>query len=280
MNIKKIKIWIENKLNLCARILGLIIGLFIVFSKSNQQIIGVITFVVAIVGINPIKEYVEIAIDKFRKSKKGNLFSGGYDHSDTQPKEAEVPEPFKNKDRSDNLVYFHRLVAAAMQYYNTNQFDLAAKCAEDALRINSDDINLRNWLSIIYGEKICNKVKAIHHTKKILEIEPKNISAKFNLAVYTNHLEGHKKSLPLYLDVEKTINETRGFEGSEILAKLNLFLGHDYRSNNNIDEAKKRYTKAKEIFQERIKAGEAIDVSNFWLKDANKHLSDLEKKNT
>ena len=66
-------------------------------------------------------------------------------------------------------------------------------------------------------------------------------------------------------------------EDSEIYAKLNLFIGHDYRFINNITEAKKRYEKAVSIFQQRIKAGDRTGVSEFWLKDAQKNLSELEK---
>ena len=168
-------------------------------------------------------------------------------------------------------------MAAALQYYNTDRLDLAISCGEDALRIKPTDTNLRNWLSIIYGEKLNNKEKAIFHCNKILETEPKNISAMFNLAVYTNHSKGSEKSLPIYLKVEELMREQKIPEDSEIYAKLNLFIGHDYRFINNITEAKKRYEKAVSIFQQRIKAGDRTGVSEFWLKDAQKNLSELEK---
>lgn len=187
-----------------------------------------------------------------------------------------IPESIESSDREEE---FHRIVAAALQYYNTARLDLAISCGEDALRIKPTDTNLRNWLSIIYGEKLNNKEKAIFHCNKILEIEPKNISAMFNLAVYTNHSKGSEKSLPIYLKVEELIHEQKIPEDSEIYAKLNLFIGHDYRfiKNKDIDEARRRYEKAISIFQQRIKAGDQAGVSEFWLKDAQKNLSELEK---
>ena len=282
MDIKKTIKWFEDNLNLCARILSVLIGLFIVFSRSNLQIVAVIAFIIAIVGVDPIKEYIEIAIEKFRRSKKGNLFAGGYDASDSPPSSSEVPQTFGNRNRRNKEEEFHRLVAAAMQYYNTNQFDLAAQCAEDALEIKSNDINLRNWLSSIYGERIGNKNQAIAHSKKVLTNDPKNIFAMFNLAIYTNHLKKSDASLPIYLEVEKLIKEQNIPEDSEINAKFNLFIGHDYRwkKDKDISEARARYEKAISLFEQRIKDGDKTGVSEYWLNDAQKNLSKLENENT
>lgn len=206
-------------------------------------------------------------------------FPGGWevkfkDHGIPKSSDSTIPESIERSDKEEE---FHRIVAAALQYYNTDRLDLAISCGEDALRIKPTDTNLRNWLSIIYGEKLNNKEKAIFHCNKILETEPKNISAMFNLAVYTNHSKGSEKSLPIYLKVEELMREQKIPEDSEIYAKLNLFIGHDYRFINNITEAKKRYEKAVSIFQQRIKAGDRTGVSEFWLKDAQKNLSELEK---
>lgn len=187
----------------------------------------------------------------------------------------EIPESIEKSDEEER---FHRIVAAALQYYNTARFDLAIRCGEDALRIKPNDINLRKWLSIIYGEKINNKEKAIFHCNKILSLEAKNISAMFNLAIYTNHSKGSEHSLPIYLKVEKLKIPT----DSELNAKLNLFIGHDYRfkKDKDIPEAKSRYKKAISLFEQRIKNGDKTGVSEFWLKDAQKNLSELENENT
>lgn len=276
---KSIIKWIEKNLDLCSRGLGLLIGLFIVFSGSNQQIIALIAFVVAIVGIDPIREYVSIAIDKFKYSKKGsNPSIGVYDITDTIKSQAELPKSLENRTKINKQEEFHNLVAAAMQYFNTNQFDHAARYIEKALAINLDDINIRNWLSIIYGEKLNNKDKAIFHCNEILTLESRNISAMFNLAIYTNHSKGSDLSLPIYLEVEKLIKELKIPEDSEINAKLNLFIGNDYRfkEKKDISEARARYEKAISLFQQRIKGGDKTGVSEFWLKDAQKNLSELE----
>jgi len=188
----------------------------------------------------------------------------------------EIPESVEKSDEEEN---FHRIVATALQYYNTARFDLAIEYGEDALRIRPNDINLRNWLSIIYGEKINNKEKAIFHCNKILSLDSKNISAMFNLAIYTNHSKGSEHSLPIYLKVEKLIEEQKVPEDSELNAKLNLFIGHDYRrkKEKDIAEAKKRYKKSISLFEQRINKGDKSGVSEFWLKDAQENLSELEK---
>jgi tetratricopeptide (TPR) repeat protein len=206
---------------------------------------------------------------KFRKSE--SIVSKNSD--------AEIPESI---GKSDEEAKFHMIVAAALQYYNAAKFDLAVRWGEEALKIKSNDINLRNWLSIIYGEKLNNKEQAIFHCNKILVSNPKDISAMFNLAVYTNHSKGSDYSLPIYLKVENLIQELKKPQDSEINAKLNLFIGHDYRwkKEKDIPEAKKRYEKAISLFEQRIKNGDETGVSIFWLKDARKNLSELEKENT
>ena len=205
-----------------------------------------------------------------------------YDASDSTPPSSEVPQTFVNRNKRNKEEEFHRLVAAAMQYYNTNQFDIAAECAEDALEIKPDDINLRNWLSIIYGEKIKNKEKAIFHCNKILSLEPKNISVMFNLAIYTNHSKGSDHSLPIYLKVEELMQKLELPTDSELNAKSNLFIGHDYRwkKDKDISEARSRYNKAISLFEQRINQGNETGASEFWLKDAQKNLSELENENT
>ena len=191
----------------------------------------------------------------------------------------EIPELIEKSVTEEE---FHKIVAAALQYYNTARFDLAIKCGEDALKIKPNNTNLRNWLTVIYGEKLNNKERAIFHCNKILTLEPGNISAMFNLAVYTNHSKGSDLSFPIYLEVEKLTKELKIPEDLEINAKLNLFIGHDYRfrKNKDIPEARARYKKAISLFQQRIKVGDKTGVSKFWLKDAQKNLSELENENT
>ena len=104
----------------------------------------------------------------------------------------------------------------------------------------------------------------------------------FNLAIYTNHLKHSEYSLPIYLETEKLVEKLRIPLDSELNAKLNLFIGHDYRwkKEKDIPEARKRYKKAISLFEQRIKNGDKTGVSEFWLNDAQRNLSELEKENT
>lgn len=169
---------------------------------------------------------------------------------------------------------FHRLVAAGIQYENVNRHDLAIGCFEDALKIKPDDINLHIQLSIIYGEKVGNKERAIEHCKDVLKIDKNNISAKFNLAIYTNHLKGSNDSLPIYLEVEPLIR-MQGLTGSEIEGKLNLFIGHDYKNTGDMVETERRYENAVAILKKLVDQGDKS--SAFWLADAKRHLRSLFK---
>lgn len=175
----------------------------------------------------------------------------------------------------DKEKYFHRLVAAGMQHENVNRLDLAIECFEDALKIKPDDIGLHIQLSIIYGEKIGDKdskTKAIEHCSDILKIDKNNISGKFNLAIYTNHLKGSNESLPIYLEVEKMI-KMQGVGGSELEGKLNLFIGHDYKNLGNKKEAEKRYEEAISILKKLADQGDKS--SAFWLTDARRNLRSI-----
>lgn len=172
---------------------------------------------------------------------------------------------------------FHRLVAAGMQYENVNRHDLAIECFEDALKIKPDDIGLHIQLSIIYGEKLGDKdskEKAIGHCKEVLKIDKNNVSAKFNLAIYTNHLKGSKESLPIYIEVEKMI-KMQGLSGSELEGKLNLFIGHDYKNAGDKVETEKRYDNAITILQRLADQGDKS--SAFWLANAKKNLKSIFK---
>lgn len=177
----------------------------------------------------------------------------------------------------DKEKYFHRLVAAGMQHENVNRLDLAIECFEDALKIKPDDIGLHIQLSIIYGERIGDKEgkrKAIEHCSDILKIDKNNISGKFNLAIYTNHLKGSNESLPIYLEVEKMI-KLQGVGGSELGGKLNLFIGHDYKNLGNKKEAEKRYGEAIAILKKLADQGDKS--SAFWLTNARRNLRGIFK---
>lgn len=178
---------------------------------------------------------------------------------------------------SDKEIDFHRLVAAGIQYENVNRHDLSIGCFEDALKLKPDDINLHIQLSIIYGEKIGDrggKEKAIGHCKDILKIDKNNISGKFNLAIYSNHLNGSKESFPIYLEVEKMI-KMQGLSNSELEGKLNIFIGHDYKNAGDNAEAENRYEKAIAILKKLVDQGDKS--SAFWLVDAKKNLRSLFK---
>ena len=162
-----------------------------------------------------------------------------------------------------------------MEYERVNRYDLAIQAYEKALTMKSRDIGLHLRLGVIYGERLGDKEskrKAIKHCKVAVEIEPSSISANFNLAVYTNHVEGAEKSLPIYQKCERLLKE-QGGTNTELDGKLHLFLGHDYRHTGNIQMAKHCYETAIAILGRLAEAGDK--TSQFWLNDAKRHRNEI-----
>ncbi len=190
----------------------------------------------------------------------------------------DLENPIESHRRSNiaksNNKYFHTLVAAGMQYAKTSRYDLVIECLKEALKYKPDEIGLHLALSGIYGEKIkpTNQKKAIAHCRKVIRIDKKNVSGWFNLAVYTNHLNGAQKSLPIYLEAEKLIIN-QGLQDAEIGGKLNIFIGHDLRDTGKRQEAEARYKTAIDILQKLADEGDMSAA--FWLEDAKTNLRNL-----
>jgi tetratricopeptide (TPR) repeat protein len=179
---------------------------------------------------------------------------------------------------TDDEKNFHTLVAAGMQFERTKRYDLAIECFENALKIKPGDVNLHLALSIIYGERLGDpdsKEKALVHCEATIQIDPSNIVAKFNSAIYTNHLRGPKFSLLKYQEVERMMR-AQGLEGTEMEGKLNIFIGSDYRDTGNRVRAESHYDKAIDILKKLSEQGDKS--SAFWLNDAEKNLANLFEK--
>lgn len=276
---ERIKTFFQIKidlLDLAARGLSLWAVVYILTKNYQQQSIAIACLLVVVLGVRKINEYVTITLDKFKKSKKGDypFGRGGFDNTkdDGSPIDPVTPGEAKQEPKND-LNGFERHIKAyfkAEEYARLNQWGKSAESLEEALKICSDNIPLRLQLGIIYGERLKDKERAIYHCNQILELDSNNVSAKFNLAVYTNHLKGAKFSLPIYLEAEKLM-EKFGLGGSEIDGKLNIFLGHDYRDTGNMEEAKKRYKKAIYILDKLANLGDKS--SGFWLNDVKRNLA-------
>lgn len=177
--------------------------------------------------------------------------------------------------RFDKAERFNAALNIAAHFVRLKEWRKVAKYVEEALQAEPDNIGLRLQLSIIYGERIGDKEMAIYHCQEVLKRDHGNISAKFNLAVYTNHFKGAAYSLTIYREAEQFI-EGQGFKGTEISGKLNLFIGHDFRDIGNKPEAERRYRKAIEILGKLANQGD--EASAFWLQNAKNNLKKLLKE--
>lgn len=275
---KRIRIFLQKDIDILdsiVRIIAASIVFYIVYYETEQQILAIACLVVVILGVRKINKYASIAINKFERSTKGKIPGiGEYDISEDRTKEVETPAPL-NKSiqsamlRADN---FSDALGRAAKFIMLKEWPGAAHFIEEALQFNPDDVNLRLQLVVIYGERIGDKAKAIKHCEEVLKREPENVSAKFNLAVYTNHWKGSKYSLPIYLEAEKLI-EKKSLLETEIDGKLNIFIGHDYRNTGDKEEARTRYNKAIAILGKLAAQGD--QTSAFWLNDAKKNLESL-----
>lgn len=275
---KRIMIFLQKDIDILdsiVRIIAASIVFYIVYYETEQQILAIACFVVVILGVRKINKYASITINKFERSTKGKIPGiGEYDISEDRAKEVETPASL-NKSiqsamlRADN---FSDALGRAAKFIMLKEWPGAAHFIEEALQFNPDDVNLRLQLVVIYGERIGDKEKAIKHCEEVLKGEPENVSAKFNLAVYTNHWKGSKYSLPIYLEAEKLI-ENKNLLETEIDGKLNIFIGHDYRNTGDKEKARTRYNKAIAILGKLAAQGDQTSV--FWFNDAKKNLESL-----
>ncbi len=254
------------------RITAILIVFYIVYYKTQQQIIAVTCLIIVILGIRKINKFALLLMDKFERSKRGEIPGiGKYDTTGDETKAAEVPAPL-NKSIDAAILKadsFSDALGKAARFIMIKEWSGAAHFIEEALQFSPDDLNLRLQLVVIYGERIGDKEKAIKHCGEVLKRDSENVSAKFNLAVYTNHWKGFKYSLSIYLEAEKLI-EKKGLLGTEIDGKLNIFIGHDYKNSGDKGEARKRYEKAISILEKLAVQGD--QSSAFWLNDAKKNL--------
>ncbi len=257
------------------RIIAALIVFYVVYYETEQQILAVSCLVVVILGVRKINKYASIAINKFERSTKGKIPGiGEYDITEDRTKEVETPVSLDKSIQSAMLRadHFSNALVRATKFIMLKEWPRAAHFIEEALQFNPEDINLRLQLVVIYGERIGDKAKAITHCAEVLKRDPENVSAKFNLAVYTNHWKGSKYSLPIYLEAEKLI-EKKGLSRTEIDGKLNIFIGHDYRNTGDKERARTRYNNAIAILGKLAAQGEQTSV--FWLNDVRKNLESL-----
>lgn len=261
-------------LDLIVRIIATLIIFYIVYYRTEQQNLAIICLVVVILGFRKINKYALIVINKFERSTRGKIPGMEYDTTEDITKDAEAPAPLSKTIqiamlRADN---FADALGRAAKFIMLKEWAGAAHFIEEALQLNPGDLNLRLQLIGIYGERIGDKEKAVLHCEEVLKRDQENVSAKFNLAVYTNHWKGSKYSLPIYLEAERLI-EGKGLSGTEIDGKLNIFVGHDYRNTGDKEKARTHYNKAITILGKLAAQGD--HVSAFWLNDAKKNLESL-----
>lgn len=276
--LRRIKIFFQKDidvLDLIVRIIAALIVFYIVYCETEQQILAIVCLVVVILGFRKINKYALIVINKFERSTRGKIPGiGEYDTAEDKTKEAEATAPLSKSIqiamlRADS---FADVLGRAAKFIMLKEWAGAAHFIEEALQFNPDDLNLRLQLIGIYGERMGDKEKAILHCEEVLKRDPENVSAKFNLAVYTNHWKGSKYSLPIYLEAGRLI-EGKGLLGTEIDGKLNIFVGHDYRNTGDKEKARTHYNKAIAILGKLAAQGD--HASAFWLNDAKKNLESL-----
>lgn len=266
-------------LDLLVRSASILVFVYIIYSKTSQQIIAIVCLMITFWGTKRINEYISFVIDKFRQSQKGSfpLVGGDYDISMDVSRKVEAPVSL-NKIIYDAILQsnendrFNLSLAKSMESIRLKEWSKAAIYIEAALEVKPDDFSLRSQLIVIYGEYMGDKEKAIYHCNKILAKDPNNVSAKFNLAVYTNHLKGSEYSLPIYRETEELMKKQK-LMGSELDGKLNIFIGHDIRNLESKVKAKERYEKAITILKSLAEKGDR--ASEFWLRDAEKNLKDV-----
>lgn len=275
--LKRIKIFFQKDidvLDLIVRIIATLIIFYIVYCRTEQQNLAIICLVVVILGFRKINKYALIVINKFERSTRGKIPGMEYDTTEDITKDAEAPAPLSKTIqiamlRADN---FADALGRAAKFIMLKEWAGAAHFIEEALQLNPSDLNLRLQLIGIYGERIGDKEKAVLHCEEVLKRDRENVSAKFNLAVYTNHWKGSKYSLPIYLEAERLI-DGKGLLETEIDGKLNIFVGHDYRNTGDKEKARTHYNKAIAILGKLAAQGD--QVSAFWLNDAKKNLESL-----
>lgn len=245
------------------RLFALAIALYIIIRKEEpQQIVTITCLVIAVVGIKQIEEFVRVVIDKLCESTRGKFGLAEWDTTET-----DIPKQVREPDGR-----FEKLMGDGKIYVAQGRTDRAISCFEEALKIGPD-FEAHHILSFLYGEKLGNKPKAIFHCQEALAIQPNSPNAKFNLAVYTNHLRGAKESFPIYEEATALIAR-QGLQDSEIDGKAHLFMGHDLMRLSRKSEAIEQYKKAVEILKKLADGGSQSGL--FWLRDAEKNLKAAE----
>ena len=180
-------------------------------------------------------------------------------------------EKVKLDEQSEEMDFYEYLRHG---YAYLNKGNVSAAKNEFIKLINTPSFNYEAYLMLGLIDDIMGNFKdSISHSQKALELRPESFVPQFNLAVATNHLFGYKKSLSLYLNA-KEYADKQNIKETVIMGKLNLFIGHDYRDNKNIIEAKKYYSEAKRIL-EKIDTEE----TRFWLKHSVDNLLIENKEN-
>lgn len=235
-----------------------ILCVFFIAILSKMEILAIIAFLLSLFGTDRIKIFLEKVMANIEDSPRGTLGPTSWDKTPPLP-----PQSTFVKERESGISdsEFNKYFARADFALKRGDFNRAKELFEITAKIDPNDFETHFRLGYIYNLLKENK-KSIEHSKKALAIQPSSLAAQFNLAVATNHLLGSEKSLPEYLKAEK-IARDENIVDPITLGKLNIFIGHDYREEGELEEAIKRYDKAIEILKD-IKTEE----SKFWLEDA------------
>jgi len=252
-NIKKTKHFVCSYSKHLALIIIFLVSLYLKF-----ELLSITSLLIAIVGIKRFRQFISAILSKLEKSKEGSVagLSWKLDKAEPLPERSLVLE-----EQSGVSSSFYQHVSEGRQNLEKGLFKKALEQFKQANQDSPDNYQVLTSLGFLYNS-VGQNDESIEYSKKALAIQPGSLVPQFNLAIATNHLYGSSKSLNEYLEAEDYSKNT-GMPESVLIAKLHLFIGHDFRETGNPDEALSRYRQAIRILK-KYQTSEA----KYWLNDA------------
>jgi len=170
---------------------------------------------------------------------------------------------------------FISLALTAVYFFRRGIYVASTRYAEEALRIEPRENNLRILLIKIYGNYIGSpdaKQKAVDMCDEAIKIEQNNYQPYFLKALYTSHLKKENDSIPLYLKAKELMEAQKSTTLSDY-GQLCCFLGSLYLKESNYKDEKQ----AEILFRQAILSLQpcADEHNKFWLNHAKKLLDEL-----
>lgn len=139
------------------------------------------------------------------------------------------------------------LIEVGKKAYAEEDFDQAAECLQAVLKTGRRYADLLNIMGIIYHNR-GEFNKAIDAFKEALEINPKYVEPRLNLAVLYNDLGNYKEARKLYSKLGKRkIGRSHDPVIDGKLANLHASIGDAYRRLGRFKEAEFEYRRALEL---------------------------------